>query len=569
LSRGRFNSRRGARFEKKGNIIAVERITERPPHFCEKPKPRYPSGMRLGIDFGTTRIVVAAADRGNYPVVTFDAPDMEVCDWFPPLAGILAGRRIYGWAAWTAQTDPHATVVRSLKRFLSEAGPQTPVDIAGEITPLSVILHELAASLLTAIRHHSNLNIPAGEKLEVMIGVPASANSNQRFLTVEAFRQAGFDVIGLLNEPSAASVEYGHSHRDKATRKEAILVYDLGGGTFDASLVELDDRSHAVIASEGVGTFGGDDFDNILAEEAIRAAGLTSSGLTQSEWFRLEEEARRKKESLHPNSRRIAIDLDLVRPGWPQVHVPVADFYALCEPLIAETLHAVDDLCARAQSLEAIYVTGGGSELPLVSRILRERYKSKVHRSPYTRASTAIGLAIQADQSAGYVLRDRFTRYFGVWREADGGARVRFDPLFDKGSALPNEGEPPLLQNREYLAVHNIGHFRYLECSHLTAGGQPHGDITVWDEIHFPFDSALLHVPNLDRLPVHRASLSQRVGERYRCGTGGDLRVTIANLDARYERTYRLGRWGALSEPIVPGQKRKAPARRKKSTNAN
>ena len=101
--------------------------------------------MRLGIDFGTTRIVVAASDRGNYPIVSFEAPDLEgiggeVCDWYPVLAGVINGRRIYGWTAWAAQTDSQATVVRSLKRFLSEAGPQTPVDIAGHRAPLSVSL---------------------------------------------------------------------------------------------------------------------------------------------------------------------------------------------------------------------------------------------------------------------------------------------------------------------------------------------------------------------------------------------------------------------------------------------
>ena len=90
-----------------------------------------------------------------------------------------------------------------------------------------------------------------------MLGVPANANSNQRFLTVEAFRRAGFSVLGLLNEPSAASIEFGH--RQKTTGR--ILVYDLGGGTFDVSLVELDAGTHTVLASEGISTLGGDDFD--------------------------------------------------------------------------------------------------------------------------------------------------------------------------------------------------------------------------------------------------------------------------------------------------------------------
>src|SRR5205085_6202743 len=119
--------------------------------------------------------------------------------------------------------------------------------------------------------------IPAGEALQIVLGVPAHANSNQRFLTVEAFRAAGFEVLGVLNEPSAASIEFGHRQRQSRASEESILVYDLGGGTFDASLVTLDEKVHHVIASEGIATIGGDDFDYILAELALEAAGVSAT----------------------------------------------------------------------------------------------------------------------------------------------------------------------------------------------------------------------------------------------------------------------------------------------------
>lgn len=522
--------------------------------------------MKLGIDFGTTRIVAAACDRGNYPVVNFESPDGEFCDWFPPLAGVDDGRWLFGWNAWRAQAHPAATVVRSLKRYLAEAGPLTPVEVGGLVAPLQDLMAGLAGELHTALREGSNLKLAEDEPLEIMLGVPAGANSNQRYLTVEAFRHAGFQVMGLLNEPSAASIEYGHSHRGKGNRKDTILIYDLGGGTFDASLVELDERSHAVLASEGLPAVGGDDFDSLLAELAMQAAGLeadAADGLSQGEWFRLLEECRCKKEALHPNSRRIALDLDTVRENLGQPVVPVADFYERCSALIAETFHAVDDLCARTESLESVYVTGGGSELPLVGRMLREHYKSKYKRSPYTRAATAIGLAIQADAEAGYVLRDQFTRYFGVWREAEGGHSMRFDPLFAKGTVLPNAGEPALEVSRDYLAVHNIGHYRYLECSHLDEFGQPAGAITVWDDIRFPFDANLENVADLAGHHVDRGGAYRPVRESYICGPGGDLQVKISNLESGYGRAYKLGRWGAQAEAIVPGKKRKAPARKK------
>ncbi len=105
-----------------------------------------------------------------------------------------------------------------------------------------------------------------------MLGVPANSHSNQRFLTVEPFQRAGFSVLGLLNEPSAASIEYGHRNRT-AQASEHVLVYDLGGGTFDASLVDIEDRTHTVIASEGVPYLGGDDFDIVLGDLALAEAG--------------------------------------------------------------------------------------------------------------------------------------------------------------------------------------------------------------------------------------------------------------------------------------------------------
>ena len=540
--------------------------------------------MKLGIDFGTTRIIVAFVDRGNYPVVSFAAPDGSARDWFPPLVAVKDEQRVYGWEAWAAQEEPGWTVVRSLKRALEGAGPQSLVQISTQTVPMLQLLGELCSALRTNLLEHSNLPTREASQLEVMLGVPANANGNQRFLTAEAFRQAGFQVMGLLNEPSAASIEFGH--RDRTSRpkdaKGHILVYDLGGGTFDASLVEFDESEQHVIASEGISALGGDDFDEILAELALDSAGISAAdrdSLTQAEIFRLHEECRAQKESLHPNSRHISVDLGAVRDGWPQVSISVADFYARSHALVRETLHATEDLLevhgfgisgflesARDQQhLDALYVTGGGSELPIVARTLREVFGRRVKRSAYTRSATAIGLAIQADAQAGYIVRDRFTRHFGVWREADGGQSVVFDPIFSKGTPLPAAGEPPLIQSRQYTPVHNIGHFRYLECSHLdelflvNEVGRPAGDITVWDDIRFAFAPALRDIEDLSHVRVEHvgASLAQQAEESYSCDAGGTVKVTIANLSAGYSRSYRLAAWASHDTRIVPGRKKK------------
>src|ERR1019366_3400183 len=305
--------------------------------------------MRLGIDFGTTRIITALVDRGNYPVVSFSAPDGADREWFPPLVAVNGQQRVYGWEAWAAQQETGWTVVRSLKRALEGAGPETLVQVATQTVPMLQLLTELCSALRTSLLEQSNLPGADGGALEVMLGVPANANSNQRFLTAEAFRQAGFQVLGLLNEPSAASIEF--SHRDRASRQKKarsqILVYDLGGGTFDASLVDLDENEHGVIASEGISALGGDDFDEILAELALDTAGIGPAerdGITQAEMFHLLEECRAQKEALHPNTRHISVDLGVAREGWPAVSLRVADFYERCQPLVQETLHATEDL---------------------------------------------------------------------------------------------------------------------------------------------------------------------------------------------------------------------------------
>jgi molecular chaperone DnaK (HSP70) len=525
--------------------------------------------MKLGVDFGTSRTVIAAADRGNYPLVSFETPDGAAADWYPSLVALKGSEHRFGWQAWDLQGDSSWTVVRSIKRLLEDAGPDTVLDLGTQRVKLVQLFHGFAAAIATNLREHSNLRIKPGEVLEIMLGVPANANSNQRFLTTEAFRAAGFRILGVLNEPSAASIEFGHRQRQGKSDQEMILVYDLGGGTFDASLVTLDEKIHHVIASEGIPTIGGDDFDYLLAELALEAGVVSQEErdeIPPGAWFHLVEECRIKKESLNPNSRRVAIDLEHANPDWGTVQVPVADFYEAARPLVEETIAAAEDLLSDTEEeFEALYITGGGSELPLVARMLRERFGRRVRRSAYTRSATAIGLAIQADQPDTYRLSDRLSRYFGVWREAEGGYRIVFDPLFEKGTPLPPPGSPVLSILREYRPVHNIGHFRFLECSHRGEDGVPTGEVTLWDEIRFPFDPALKDVPDLAKTKVDLSPVaeSQRIEERYGCDAGGAISVTIANCPAGYSRTYRLGRWSQqqADKQVRPGKRRIAAKR--------
>jgi molecular chaperone DnaK (HSP70) len=529
--------------------------------------------MKLGIDFGTTRIVVAAVDRGNYPVAAFEGPDLVAAEWFPPLVAARGSERLYGWQAWAAQGEPGWTFLRSLKRALEGAGPETKVQIGDQSVAMLELLREMALALKATLYESSSLSIAADEPLEAVVGVPANAGSNQRYLTAEAFQQAGFRVLGLLNEPSAASIEFGHRQRSVRQKKEParILVYDLGGGTFDASLVEVNGNEHSVIASEGIATLGGDDFDELLAELALERIGADEGALdalSQGEIFRLHEECQEKKESLHSNTRRLEVDLGCARGEWGPVTVAVADFYDRCRPMIEETLNATEGLLAEHGSASAgadvLYVTGGGSELPLVARMLRERFGGRVRRSAYTRSATAIGLAIRADDKIDYRVRERFTRHFGVWRETDNGHAACFDPLFEKGTPLPGPDAPPIESFRRYVPVHNVGHFRFLECSRLGEDGSPAGDVTVWEDIRFPFDPSLRSRKDLNEVPVERVNpaILAQAEEGYRCDARGILEVTITTPQDAYSRLYRLGSRapavGAASSP----RKRKRSSRK-------
>ncbi len=506
--------------------------------------------MRIGIDFGTTRTVVAAADRGNYPVLSFQTDSEDSRQWYPSLIAARAGECVFGFEAAARQGESGWIFLRSLKRLLSEANPQTAVQLGRDSLPVISLLVGYLKSLKDALYRRSNLDVRTDEPLEALIAVPANSNSNQRFLTLEAFALAGFKVIGMINEPSAAGIEYAHRYRPStaSAKYEHLVVYDLGGGTFDTSIVGMKDRSHEVLTNEGISRLGGDDFDEILLRHTLAEARIDS--LDEMAHFQLLEECREQKERLNPNTRKIVIDLGRAVEGGGEIVIPVAEYYECCQPLVERTIAAVESAIAQVgsdpepawKSVAAIYLVGGSSDLPVVSRTLRERYGRRIRRSPYPFAATAIGLAIAADAEAGYELKETFTRHFGVWRETENGKRISFDPMFRKDTPLPRPGETPLVYRRIYHPAHNIGHFRYLECSRLTQDGQPAGDITPWDEILFPFDPALQGLKKLNDIEVRRSeTLGQQViQEEYSCDSTGVIRVTIGECATGFTRKFRL-----------------------------
>jgi molecular chaperone DnaK (HSP70) len=490
--------------------------------------------MRLGIDFGTTRTVVAAVRDGRQPLVAFDEGG-EFREYVPGIAARRGGDLVFGWEAARALADGSADhAVRSIKRLASALAPDD--EALPGVSALDLVTGFLAA-LRRALARRSNLE-RVRPPLEVMVAVPASAPSRQRWLTLEAFRRAGFEPIGLLNEPTAAAVELAHHHLGelgKKSPKRYVVVYDLGGGTFDASAVSLEGRRFDLIASEGLPRLGGDDFDALVLD--VAGVPHTPAAL---------ERAREAKETLRPTTRRLLLDLG---GGGDPIAIDTAALYARAQPLIDRTLAQTDALFERLRGrgidpddpreLGGLYLVGGGAAFPAVGRTLRARFPRKLQLAPQPFAATAIGLAIAADPDANVMIREAITRHFGVWREGDHGVDKVFDPLLGKDT--PAAG--PVVVQRRYRPAHAIGHLRYLECSSLDAAGQPVHDLVPCTDVFFPYDPSLADRTELASVPNERRPelMANEIAETYTYAPDGTISVHIANVTRGYGRTFELG----------------------------
>jgi molecular chaperone DnaK (HSP70) len=506
--------------------------------------------IRLGIDFGTTRTVVAAQENGNYPVCTFSR-EGEVKEYLPTLAAVKDGILHFGWDAVERLNQPDTCVLRSMKRLAGHLRPEDPVDLGPDF---SITMLELVTLFLTHVRQmilkHGNIALKKKEAIEVMVASPANANSNQRYITLEAFRRAGFTVLGAMNEPSAAAVEFLHRYlRNLGPRspKRYVAVYDLGGGTFDTSVVGIAEQNHDVVAHEGIGKLGGDDFDEIILNLALEQMGVGQETLTPSNTARLLEECRERKEGLKSNTKKMVVDPGMVFRDQKPVVLDTGVVYERCEPLIERSLSTLENLLRNidenledGRSLAALYLVGGSVSFPPVSRKLREAYPSKVKISPLPHASTAIGLSIAGDPKANIKVRESVSRHFGIWRER--GKDKIFDPIFLKDRQVDSD-TGRLRVTRTYKPVHNIGLLRYLECSSLGKAEEPEGDIALWQDVYFPYDPKLRDRKDLPKISVEKyASVSsQEVTEAYEYGEEGIIQVEIENKTSGYKKLFTLG----------------------------
>ncbi len=492
--------------------------------------------MRLGIDYGTTRIVVANVDRGNYPVMQFDDTEGDAHAYLPSLIAERDGTLLFGFQA-EAAARAGAPVLRSLKRRF--ASPTTTEATSVRIGSVTTTVAELLTAQLRYVAEKIRAQ-HGDEPLEAMISVPAHAYCGQRLLTLGAFQRAGFTVLGIMNEPSAAGIEYAHRHAKTLTaQRTRVVVFDFGGGTFDSSVVDISDDGHDVIATRGNNQLGGDDIDLAIFEYCLREADLDESQLSPAQWWDAYEQVRLAKEALSPQSRRFIADM----PNGPVV-APVADIYAASAGIVEQTLATMAPLLAEDRGDEptadtavpadvaGIYLVGGASQYPAVARALRASFGRRVRRSPYPAASTAIGLAIVADPDSTVQVRDTLSRGVGVFREEESGAVTTFDPIF-----TPTEPSRTSV-TRTYRPAHTIGHYRFVEYTSLDADGTPRGDVIPLAEVRMPFTRELQErysAKQLRQLPVEPLVHGPLIEETCQMDAmTGDFSVTITDRDTGF-----------------------------------
>jgi molecular chaperone DnaK len=350
----------------------------------------------IGIDLGTTNSEVAAIRNGRVEVLRENGEAI-----LPSVVGLDGeGRLLVGTPARNQWVLAPERTVRSIKRKMGE-------DVTVRLGDRQHTPQEISAIILRTLKERAEKELGQPVR-KAVITVPAFFTEIQREATREAGEMAGLEVVRIINEPTAASLTYD-PHPD---RMERILVYDLGGGTFDVSIVQIEQGVVEVLASHGDTHLGGDDFDQLLLDHVCgrfleeHGVDLRESLPAKSRVLRAAEQAKRTlsfeplariQEEFIAEKAKVPLHLD--------VEVMRGEYEDLIEPWIAKTLTCVDqslsDAKLHVEQIDKIVLVGGASRTPLVHRRLEEQLHRSVHSEIDPDLCVAMGAAVQGGLISG------------------------------------------------------------------------------------------------------------------------------------------------------------------------
>ena len=382
----------------------------------------------IGIDLGTTNSCVAVVEGGK-PVVITNAEGERTTP--SVVAFTKDGERLVGGAAKRQIATNSGRTVTSIKRHM---GSDYRVHIDGkDLTP-----QEISAMILAKIRRDAESYL--GEPVtEAVITVPAYFDDSQRKATQDAGRIAGLNVLRIINEPTAAAVAYGLDN--EAPQK--ILVYDLGGGTFDVSIIEIEDGTFTVLATGGDTHLGGDDFDERIVEYAVaefKKSDRIDLSRDPAAMGRLKEEAEKAKKELS-SAPSAQLNLPFIAVGKDGPHhldlsLSRPQFEMMTGDLLARTVtpvqNALRDAGISASQLGKVLLVGGSTRMPAVERQVRELLGCEPSHSLNPDECVAMGAAVQ-----GGLLQGGGKLAGATGAAAQGLVLMDVTPLITRNSMIP------------------------------------------------------------------------------------------------------------------------------------
>jgi len=392
----------------------------------------------IGIDLGTTNSVVGVYRDGKVHVI-----EEEGSSILPSVVGMtLDGKLIVGNAAKNQLAAFPDRTVSSVKRRMGQAVKVKMAD--QEFAP-----QEISAMILRRLKQRAETFLGA-TVTRAVITVPAFFDENQRQATREAGQLAGLTVERIINEPTAASLVY---HSTSSERRH-LIVYDLGGGTFDVSIVRVEDGVVEVLSSKGDTHLGGDDFDELLSKHIagifLGQHNFDLMAQSTTRWRLIQACERAKCELSASSSVRISEEFIATVDGNPinlDIEITRHEYEDLIEALVERTIICVDDAIRDSglstSQLDELILVGGSTRTPMVQRRLREEFQRDPKWSVNPDLAVALGAATQAamqdGHSVGPVLIDVATHTLGVSVVKDGSYNLElvFAPIIRRNSPLP------------------------------------------------------------------------------------------------------------------------------------